>query len=413
MNILFLAHRLPYPPHKGDTLRSFNIIKHLAKEHRISLLCPVFSEKESKNMAGLAPYCDDIEVVNVGGWRSKLRLGAALLSGKSLTVAHFYSSKLPGMVKTKLAREKFDMIMTYSSSMTEYVKDIKGIPRVADFCDVDSEKWRQCARWSKPPLSLIYRLEAKRLRRYETETAACFDYLTFISKQEKEIFSSFASHPAIEVIPNGVDSEYFQPQLSGTVQQVTPGAREPKAEYDSNSLVFTGVMDYFPNVDGVIYFVKEVFPLIKRQLPRAKFLVVGSSPARSIKALAKIDGVTVTGYVPDIRPYLVNSALACVPLRMARGVQNKILEAVACGTPVVATSNAFEGLEAIPVRLADTPRQFAREVVKIMTDRKLRAKLSIEGQKMVRAKYNWDTILKNLDRIISKIEAGGAKNFTH
>ncbi|MEW5766883.1 MAG: TIGR03087 family PEP-CTERM/XrtA system glycosyltransferase [bacterium] len=395
MNILFLSHRLPYPPNKGSTLRSFNIIRHLAREHRISLLCPILSEAESKNVAGLTPYCDDIGVANVGGWSAKFRLGSALLSGKSLTVAHFYSPRLSKMVKTKIDKERFDLIMIHSSSMIEYIKDIKGIPKVVDLCDVDSDKWRQYAEWSRPPLSLIYRWEAGRLRRYEAETAASFDYLTFISKQEEEVFASFASHPAIEIIPNGVDSDYFQPP-----------AVEARTEYDPHALIFTGVMDYLPNVDGVTYFAREIFPLVKSRLPRARFFVVGSSPAKSVKALAKIEGVVVTGGVPDVRPYLINSAVSCVSLRMARGVQNKILEAMACGTPVVTTSKAFEGLDALPpqsVRLADTPSEFAQQVVKIMTDRQLRAKLSVEGQRLVKERYNWDTLLSKLDQIMSRI----------
>lgn len=264
--------------------------------------------------------------------------------------------------------------------MAEYVRYVSGIPKIIDFVDVDSEKWRVYANFHSFPLSWIYRLESDRLSRYEVEVAKAFDHSVFVSEKEANLFKQRIKDRGISVIPNGVDLDYFDPdRYAGICSKQT-------------SIVFTGVMDYFPNVDAVKYFCTEIFPLVRESFPEAWFFIVGRNPTRQVKKLGLQHNVTVTGSVPDIRSYLEMAKIFVAPFRIARGIQNKILEAMAMGIPVVGTSEAFQGVKATMsdgIRIADEPKGFAREVLTFLNNPELRQLCSLQSRRYVQRHHQW------------------------
>jgi glycosyltransferase involved in cell wall biosynthesis/VanZ family protein len=332
--------------------------------------------------------------------------------------------------------------------MGEYLLRSKGQPQerrllIMDFCDLDSDKWRQYCQSSIPPMSWIYRREAAALQQYEQALNQFFDLSIFVSPGEAELFSPLAPSPdRIRVVKNGVDHKFFSPSLSsapvehlkgdhgsigqasqprlntpkGTpVQQGKPPsissldhssipASEPPSlpAYKPPSLIFTGAMDYQANVDGIVWFCREVLPELQDNVPELKFSIVGAHPAPKIQELASED-VVVTGYVDDIRDFYQLADICVVPLRMARGVQNKVLEAMAMGKPVVTTSKVQQGIHAMPERdflLANTPQEFVRQVLRLIQDQDLAYELGQRGRNFVIQNFDWEINLKKLQELL-------------
>jgi sugar transferase (PEP-CTERM/EpsH1 system associated) len=285
-----------------------------------------------------------------------------------------------------------DLIFVFSSAMAEYVKGIRGIPKVIDFVDVDSAKWRLYAEYHRFPMSGIFRLEAERLARYEKEIAGTFDHSLVVSDAEANDLRDPERPRGISAIPNGVDLDYFANEGSpGTSRQ---------------GIVFTGAMDYFPNVDGVQFFCEWIFPSIREVLPEALFYIVGRNPTRRVRALGRQRNVIVTGSVPDVRPYLAQARVGVAPLRIARGIQNKILESMAMGLPVVGTSQAFEGLHATAgdgIRKEDTPDGFARSVIALLQDHDLHRECSAQALEYVRRWHRWEDFGAQLEAVVRRV----------
>lgn len=391
MKILFITHRIPYPPNKGDKIRSFNILKYLSQNHSISLFCLATSREDKKHLKELEKYCKSIDVALISPFKAKLKSCVDVFSLKPLTLSYFYSRKLQKCINQRLQHNEFDVIYVFSSCMAQYVTKVEGIKKILDFVDIDSDKWAQYAKYARFPLSSVYRLESQRLRKYELEITQKFDCCIVVSEAEKKVFQSNLQISAnIFAIPNGVDFDYF---------------KRRSRENEDHTLAFTGAMDYFANVDGVLNFCSFILPLIKREIPEVKFYIVGNNPSYEIKKLAKDKNIFVTGFVEDIRPYLEKAAVCVVPLRIARGIQNKILEAMAMGVPVVATPQAAEGIEAKAGRdlfIENKPQRFAKKVIKIIRDRKLQEELSIKGRRFVEKEHSWQNNLVRLEDILEQ-----------
>lgn len=392
MNILFLAQRVPFPPNKGDKLRSFNEIKFLSQKNSISLVCLTDNRNDKGFATELHKYCRSVDIVYLSRLNSKVQSACGLLFPRPLTLSYFHSNRLQAVVDHKLQNESFDAIMVYCSSMAQYVEQVNTIPKLIDFVDVDSEKWSQYSTYARFPMRYLYLLESRRLRRYEALLAETFQHCIFVSKKEADDFIRLVcTSPTVTSIPNGVDGALFQP------------SSEP---YDRQSLVFTGAMDYFANVEAVLYFVSEIFPIIQKTVPDVKFYVVGSNPAKELCRLAKTDPhIIVTGSVDSVQPYVVKSAVLVAPMRIARGVQNKILEAMAMGVPVVTTSLGFEGIAATPnkdIFIEDLSERFANKVLELMLDDRLRMELSENSRKTVEANYDWSKNLSKLEDILTQ-----------
>jgi sugar transferase (PEP-CTERM/EpsH1 system associated) len=262
--------------------------------------------------------------------------------------------------------------------------------------DLDSDKWLQYANYTRFPLNLIYGLEHRRLFKYELKINQLFQHSVFVSEREVRVFKKlYAEAKNIQVILNGVDSEYFLPKPSSVEYRVS------NVEYPV--LVFTGVMDYFANEDGVRWFCNKIFPKIRAEFPHAQFFIVGNKPTNVVWNLSEIDGVTVTGYVDDIREYYWMADVCVMPLRIARGLQNKVLESMVTGNAVVATSNASDGIichKDIDILIADDEKKFANEVITLLKDEKRRKEIGRKAVENIKKNYSWETNLKKFDDLL-------------
>jgi sugar transferase (PEP-CTERM/EpsH1 system associated) len=406
MKILYIAHRIPYPPNKGDKIRTFNEIKYLSAFHEIHLACLADVPEEMKYKTNLEKYCKRVEVVPLRTKRARLKSLIALLSDSPLSVSYFYSRALQKTIDAWVSSTKYDAVICFCSSIAEYVfRSPKLNPSlnlnkpvlIMDFCDIDSQKWGQYAVKSRFPMSFIYKVENRRLFQYEKQINDLFHHTVVVSQQEKDLFLDlYPSAKNIQAISNGVDYEYFSPDAGfNTLKEGT--------EKSDPILVFTGAMDYYANVEGVTWFCHEILPAIKKDFPGTKFYIVGSNPSPKVKALETIQGVNVTGFVDDIRPYYQFADVCVVPLRIAAGVQNKVLEAMSMGKPVVTTSKALEGIHAVPdehLMVEDTPKNFSNTVKSLLKNMEQRNSLGLNARDFVRQNYNWETNMKKLEGLM-------------
>lgn len=395
MNILYLAHRIPYPLNKGEKIRVFHQLKHLAQRHAIHLCTFVDDPDDLGSTTELQKHCASVEVVYRDRAQSLLLTGTRFVNGVPLSVAMFYRSIFVDRIRQKLTTTSIDCLIVSSSSMAQYGSLAPGLPKILDFIDIDSEKWRLYAERRSLPLSLIYRIEARRLAMYEQQMARVFDHSIVVSEDERRVLQSRMGGGAVSVISNGVDLEYFSPSSSSAVESCRP------------KVVFTGVMDYFPNIDAVQYFCREIFPLVRRVVPDTQFFIVGRNPTRQVRQLQKQMNITVTGAVPDVRPYLANASVAIAPFRLARGVQNKVLEAMAMGVPVVGTAETFKGIAARPqdgIRIANGAASFAQEVIALLrVDEAVRREAGRHARRYVERYHRWEEQGAMLEQVLQQV----------
>ncbi|MBI3756923.1 MAG: TIGR03087 family PEP-CTERM/XrtA system glycosyltransferase [Deltaproteobacteria bacterium] len=392
MNILYLAHRIPYPPNKGEKIRAFHQIRQLAKAHSVYLACLIDEEEDWQFVPTLETCCAAVDVVARQSLVTRWKTARALLSQTPLSVAAFYVDELYRKIQHRLSSVRFDCLFAFSAVMAEYVRAVPDIPKIMDFVDVDSEKWRTYANRHAFPLSWVYRLEADRLARYEEDIARTFDLSLFVTEQEKLLFQKRVADCPIAVIPNGVDLEYFLPA--------------PRLASRPPAVIFVGAMDYFPNVDAVQYFCDEIFPLIRKVVPETRFYIVGRNPTRQVQSLGARPHVVVTGAVQDVRPYLAEAMVAVAPFRIARGIQNKVLEAMAAGLPVVGTPTVFQGMHVTPAdgaRKADEARSFAQEVLAFLTNPGLFQTSARAARQYVERDHQWSEQGKQLEQLLHSL----------
>ena len=394
MNILYLCHRIPYPPDKGDKIRSYHQIKFLSQHHSVFLACLIDDPHDWQYVEPLRSMCQVVGVVDRKGLKEWLRIGKAFLSGHPLSLGTFFVPALQEKVNLILAQESIDRIVIFSSPMAEYVKQVSSIPKIIDFVDMDSEKWRAYARIKPFPLSVLYRTEADRLGQYEFEMATTCQESLVISQEEAQVLRERSNQMVVpKVIPNGVDDEYFSPPSE--VRKTRP------------IIVFTAAMDYFPNIDGALFFCQEILPRIHHMIPQAQFLIVGRNPVSALRRIAeRMPQVQVTGTVPDVRPYLSEAMVAVAPLRIARGVQNKILEAMAMELPVVGTTSAFQGLAVASehgMYVADDPGEFADAVVKLLGSPECARAYGVSAREFVTSHHDWSIILQEFEQILEGV----------
>jgi sugar transferase (PEP-CTERM/EpsH1 system associated) len=393
MQILYLAQRVPYPPDRGDKIATYHHIRHLARNHEVAVACLADGVEDMARVAGLSPLATSVDAVPLSARRARLRALAAVARKKPLTLAYFDEPELHERVRKRVSSHRFDAIVVYSSSMAQFVEDEAGIPRVMAFSDLDSLKWAQYATSTLPPLSWVYGVEAHRLLRYEQHVAATFNHSLVCSARELKECQKLMPGARVSCVSNGVDLDYFQPR---------PVARA------ANALIFTGVMDYLPNIDGVTWFCRKVLPVLQKQVPDVTFTICGARPTRKVRQLARLPGVVVTGRVPDVRRYLASASVCVVPLRIARGIQNKLLEAMAMGLPAVATTAAFDGIEAtdgVDLLVADEPREFASQILRLLKDKALRNRIGASARAVMERKYSWEARLAGLERILVHVAA--------
>jgi sugar transferase (PEP-CTERM/EpsH1 system associated) len=390
MKILFVCHRLPYPPNRGGKIRPFNMIRHLGQRHSVTVVSLAHTAQELAEGSDLKQYCEEVVAEILPDSLRWSQAVKALLTPTPSSVAYFWSAQLYNKIKERLHNERFHVIWVHCAFVAQYVKNCRNSFRVLDFGDMDSAKWSEYSRWGSFPLSVGYAIEAAKLRRYERYMAGQFHRCTVTTQGEIEAFQALSVATPCFLIPNGVDTTYFAPNRA-------PGVC-------SRAIVFVGRMDYFPNIDGITYFAREILPIIRHKRPEVELRIVGSNPTKSVQQLAKLPNVLVTGHVPDVRPYLKDAAVSIAPLRIARGTQNKILESMAAGIPVVATPEAVKGVQVMRGRdifVAEDSHQFAEMVIDLLTNNELRRVLSEAGRRQVEKTHAWPRSMQILDEIIA------------
>lgn len=363
MRILFIVHRVPFPPNKGEKLRSCWQLRTLAKDHDVDLFCFYDDPEDEKYFDQLRHYCEAYYVEKLSYVGSRARAILALLRGRSFSTAFFYSSQMKHRIQSALESGSYDRIFVSSSSMARYVEANDQVIKVLDLVDVDSNKWQQYADRSPWPMSWLWRREAQRLGAYESLLVKKFSATLVCTDAEAELLRSVAAQGGIRVVQNYIDVEQYDPAnvtVSDEIRSLRP------------YLVFSGSMDYLPNIDAVGYFCREIFPLIQQARPDVRLVIAGRNPHASVREFGTNPLIKVTGSVPDMKPYLSAAAVAIAPMRIARGVQNKVLEALASGVPAVTTAAVALALPATVrcmVGVGDTPQDFAARVIAALRDR--------------------------------------------
>ena len=398
--LAFLSHRIPYPPNKGDKIRSFNILRYLAARNVVHLAAFVDDPEDWQHEGALRELCASVTLVGLPRRRALLRSAIGLVTGEPLGLPYYRNRRMQHWCAVQLnGARAVDGVFVFSSTMAQYALKARDMPRVLDLCDVNSDKWRQYAQRHAWPMRWVYDREAQRLQACERDYARRFDAVLLVSKSEAALFRKIAPESAERTLAlrNGVDTVFFDPALP-LVNPFPPGQR---------ALVFTGAMDYWANVDAVEWFAEQVLPLIRQRCAQAHFWIVGSRPTEAVQRLRGVAGVSVTGSVPDVRPYLAHAQLVVAPLRVARGIQNKVLEALSMARPVIASSAALDGLDrsevaAVPGTLcADQPQEFAAAVGRILTGENRLD--SAAGRRYVCERYCWEASLATLDRLFPQV----------
>jgi sugar transferase (PEP-CTERM/EpsH1 system associated) len=393
-DLLLLIHRIPYPPNKGDKIRSYHLLKHLAQSYRVHLATFVDDADDWQHVPRVEALCASSYFAPLNPTLARVRSLGALLTNRSLSLDYYRDKSLREWTANAMQTHDIGRIVVFSSAMAQYAEAYPAARRVVDFCDVDSDKWRQYAEQKSWPMNWLYRHEARQLFAYERKVALECDASLFVSQPEADLFRALAPESAAKIgfFNNGVDTEYFSPERS----YASPyGAGE-------RAVVFTGAMDYWPNVDAVQWFAADVFPQLRSRWPGLRFYIVGARPSGAVQALAQLPGVVVTGTVPDVRPYIAHAQVAVAPLRIARGIQNKVLEAMAMATPVVVSPQALEGIEAIPgtdLVLANDAAGFVTAVSSLLDQSD--GALGKAARAKVEQLYSWPS---NLARIEARLE---------
>jgi sugar transferase (PEP-CTERM/EpsH1 system associated) len=389
VRILFLTHRLPYAPNRGDRIRALHILKRLARSAEVDLVSLVHDREEEQHAADLEPVTSSITVARVPRWSNYGRAVRALAAGQPLTHALLDAPGLASALRRLVVERPPHVVLAYCSGMARFALEppLSGLPLVLDMVDVDSVKWRTLAQKAALPLRRVYAAEARSLSAFEARAARHARAVLVVNERERDSLRQIEPAANVQVVPNGVALDAFRPHQPAS---------------DERRVVFCGVMGYRPNEDGAVWLARSVWPLVRQEYPDARLSLVGSNPTAAVRRLAVYDPtIEVTGAVPDVRPYLWRSAVAVAPLFVARGLQNKVLEAVAAGLPCVVTPAVLEGLPKEVLSgclLASDADAFAVAVRRVLA-RTATERRSIAGNGDMSA-LTWDSQLARLEPIL-------------
>jgi sugar transferase (PEP-CTERM/EpsH1 system associated) len=390
-DLLFLAHRVPFPPDRGDKIRSYNILKHLAGRGRVHLATFADDEADVAAAEALRPMVGRLHVER----RSRSKAAAAavgLATGKAMSVAAFGSAGMARFVDAVTREQQIGGVYIFSGQMAQYAPDDR--PFVMDFVDMDSEKFAAYGAAAQGPMRWVWKREAARLFAFERAVAKKAAVSLFVSDAEAGLFRDRTRLPLdrVQALENGIDLDRYRPA--------------PHRGGAAPLIVFTGQMDYAPNIEAAAGFAREAMPAIRARHADARFAIVGRKPDARLLALHGKDGVEVTGEVPDVRPWLTDANVVVAPLRIARGVQNKVLEAMAMARPVVASPQAFEGIDAAPDRdliVADGSQAEAEAVLALLADPARAEAIGAAARARVEARYAWKARLAPLDDLLERL----------
>jgi len=393
-NLLFISHCMPWPPNKGEKIRAWNIIRYLSSKLHVHLGCVVDDPDAMGHVPKLQDVCSSVGAFPIDKRAQKYRALLHARPGKPLMPDFYFAPALQAWVDATVARMKIDTVYIYTVAMFPYARALPGVPRILDAVDIDSEKWSEYALTSRYPMRAVWAREGRTLLAYERQAAAACERTLFVSEPEAARFAALAPEVASRVtaVENGVDLDRFSPDAA--FASPFQGA--------AKTLVFTGTMDYWPNADAVIHFVHDIMPALAARVPGVQFWVVGANPGPAVRALAARPGVHVTGRVADVRPYVAHASAVVCPLRLARGIQNKVLEGMAMGRPVVASAPAFEGVRAQAGRdllVADGVQAWVDALCDVLEGR--REELGACARSAMERAYAWPAVLSALDLLLN------------
>jgi sugar transferase (PEP-CTERM/EpsH1 system associated) len=391
MKILYVCHRVPYPPTRGGKIRSFNMIRHFSEQgHEVTVASIARSTVELSEASGLSSYCKQVIVEVVSDTAAALRMLVRGISLQPSSFGYFWSPRLAQRIAANINASPPDLIFVHCSSVAPYVAEYSGATKILDFGDMDSQKWREYAQHRRFPLSRVYQVEAVKLERVERHLTRKFDLATCTTRAEVASLDGLGASCPTDWFPNGVDTDFFAP------------AAQP---YDANTVAFVGRMDYYPNQQAVQWFCREVWPALCNRFPQLRFLVVGASPPPEIQQLGRIAGVSVTGTVADVRPFVQIAALTVAPLLIARGTQNKILESMAMGTPVVCSEAAAGGVNAVAnehLLVARDTTDWVAQVTQLIANPMRRMQLAAAGRAQMLSQHSWAASMRRMDQLVEQ-----------
>jgi sugar transferase (PEP-CTERM/EpsH1 system associated) len=385
--VLYLAHRVPYPPDKGDRIRTYHLLRQLARWGTVDLLALADEPVSETALHPLRQVAREVTIVPAAGAMRWVRAATSLLTGGSASEGAFWSPTLADAVQAACQRHPYRAIFTSASSLGPYLDlpSARACPAIVDLMDVDSQKWRDFAGHAGWTKRWLYQWEAARVAALEARLARRAQALLVVSQAEADLLRRTLPDAPVEVVANGVDLDYFEP-----------------ADPSGDGCVFVGAFDYFPNIDGAVWFCREVWPRVRERRPEERLRLVGRNPSDAVRALAQLPGVEVLGSVPDVRPAVAASAVVLAPLRVARGIQNKVLEGLAMARPVLASPQAMQGLpdRSIPVQVAQSPQEWADSLVALLADPARRRTLGQQGRAYVERHHAWEACLEPLARFL-------------
>jgi sugar transferase (PEP-CTERM/EpsH1 system associated) len=413
MNILSLAHRIPFPPNKGDKLRAFRQIEHLARRHRVWCACFVDTPSDFRYVEPLRAHCEQLAAIPLRRSTAALRGLLGLARGKTITESFYAHPALWSTLRTWCDSVRFDVVVAFSSSMVPYALGVPAVRRVLDLCDLDSQKWLDYADFSRGPGRWMYTIEGHRLALKERQWLELFDATIVITEAEAAPLRQCAPPGKLHIVGNGVPlpdvaaSEVGMRNCEcGMVKEPPHSAfRIPHSAF-RRVVGFVGAMDYRPNVDAVYWFVSECWNDIRAACPAVVLRIVGRSPARRVRGLQTMPGVEVVGDVEDVAAEVRRFDVSVAPMRIARGLQNKVLEAMAAAKPVVLTSKAAEGINARHSQeylVADRPAQIVEAVVRLLTNPAESERLGQAARYFVATHHRWEEVLREFELIVTGV----------
>lgn len=380
-DVLFVTHRVPFPPDKGDRIRNYNLLQFLSQHARVHLASLADEPVSEESRAALARFAVRVEIMPLSFSRWGRGLSSFAL-GKTVSAGAFRSKQLTKTIRTWATETNFAGAIASSSSVAQFIRirELEHSKRVVDMVDVDSQKWLDYSRVSSPPKSWLYAIEGRRMRKLERSICGWADAVVLVSENEAAMMAHFAQAGNVYAITNGVDLNYYRPTTSTT----------------ESGCVFIGALDYFPNVDGITWFARTVWPNVRVRRPEARLRIVGRRAVPAVRELTAIPGIDVVGQVPDVRPYLAEAAVVVAPLHIARGFQNKVLEAMSFGKPVVATPGALAGFGVrpdLPAHAATEPVEWVESLVQLLGDESLRQNRGEAGRAFAEHYHDWHACL--------------------
>ncbi len=392
MKILFIANRFPYPPFRGDKLKIYNLAKRLAKKHELHLITFTEQRSDTQYLPELEPIFSKIEIVHLPKLQSVFNVGWGMLGSAPLQVNYFKSTAFKNTLQELMAANQYDAIHVQHLRMAQYAISYQDRFRILDLPDAFSLYWQ---RRKSVPRSFLTRIldniESRRVMKYEKYILSQFNLNLVCSNEDLKFLEEKHHINTIRLLPNGVDTDKFKPMGH---------------DYShAHTLLFTGNMDYDPNVDAVLYFANEVFPKIKQDFPNVKFVIAGQRPIDKVKALDNQNDIQVTGFIPELSEMYNTASVVVAPLRFGAGTQNKVLEAMAMGIPVVCSNIGFEGLgiqDGEGAYMRTDAKSFAAQVVELLKDAQLRESVGKKGVEVIQKNFSWDTVSDTLEQYLKQ-----------